>query len=40
MTKIKLTDEEKDIAFGLLHDLIDDQDDRMAEKIKGLNVRR
>ena len=28
MTKIKLTDEEKDMAFGLLHDLIDDQDDR------------
>ena len=28
MTKIKLTDEEKEIAFYVLHDLINDQDDR------------
>ncbi len=32
MTKIKLTDEEKEVAFIVLHDLINDQDDRLPRE--------
>ena len=28
MTKIKLTDEEKEMSFDMLYELINDQDDR------------
>lgn len=32
MTKIKLTDEEKEMAFYVLHDLINDHDDQFPRE--------